>query len=524
MERLVDVSAFIAVFLRGLTLIFESLLIGGTGFQVLGIRHGRSQAGADELARPFNVTLRVAAAGLAAAQLIFVSLNCVILMGTTGLNLSEVIGANFAVAGLVTVLGCMLLIGYLSKSNHSLAIQAGMVLLIVASSVATSHAFSRMEQRTISAGFTFLHHLAAGLWIGALPYLLISLYRAANPERAARMVRSFSLMAMAGVSAVLISGATLGLLYTKSPSDLYETTYGAMMATKILLTAGTLALGATNFFIVRRLSYAPANGFRRLRRLVEAEIGIGFTVMLAAASLGSQPPSVDLVEGRVTRADLVERFTPEFPRLKTPPLAALSPATPEELPAAPGDIAWSEYNHHWAGVVVAAIGLLAFASYGGKIKWARHWPLLFMGLAVFLFLRADPENWPLGPVGFWRSFLVAEVLQHRLFVLLIVGFAIFEWRVQNGRNHSAWMPYVFPLICVVGGAVLLSHSHSLQDTDKESTLIELSHISMAVLAVYAGWSRWLELRMKPESPRLLSWIWTTCFIAIGAILLLYREA
>jgi len=521
--KLLDVSAFVSVLLRGLTLIFESLLVGGTAFQILRIKHARAQAGADELVRPFSLTMRTAALGLAATQFLFVSINCLILTGTTGLKLGEVIGANFAIAGLATVAGCILLIVYLGKATLSLVAQAGLVLVILLSCVATSHAWSRMDHRGISTSFTFLHHLAAGIWIGALPYLLISLHRATDPGRMSSIVRSFSSMAMGGVSAVLISGASLSFLYLKSPSDLYGTSYGAMVVSKMLLTAGTLALGATNFFIVRRLGQNPESGFRRLRRLVEAEIGIGFTVMLAAASLASQPPAIDLVEGRVTRADIVQRFTPEFPRLTTPALAQLSPATDELLPSTPGDIAWSEYNHHWAGLIVAGVGLLAFASRGGKLKWARHWPLLFMALAVFLFLRADPENWPLGPNGFWKSFLVAEVLQHRLFVLLIIGFAIFEWRVQNGRSHSTWMPYVFPGICALGGAVLLSHSHSLSNS-KDSTLIELSHIPMAILAVYAGWSRWLELRMEPESPKVLSRIWTVCFFAIGAALLLYREA
>jgi putative copper resistance protein D len=149
--------------------------------------------------------------------------------------------------------------------------------------------------------------------------------------------------------------------------------------------------------------------------------------------------------------------------------------------------------------------------------------LLFLGLAVFLFFRADAENWPLGPDGFWESFRVADVLQHRFFMLLIVGFAIFEWRVQSGRNTVAWTPYIFPAICALGGAVLLTHSHTLSNV-KEATLIELTHIPIAVLAVFAGWSRWLELRSHAAGSRVFSWIWPLCFIAIGSTLLLYREA
>ena len=38
----------------------------------------------------------------------------------------------------------------------------------------------------------------------------------------------------------------------------------------------------------------------RLRRLIEAEVGIGITVILTAASLTSQPPAVDQVSDVVT--------------------------------------------------------------------------------------------------------------------------------------------------------------------------------------------------------------------------------
>ena len=82
---------------------------------------------------------------------------------------------------------------------------------------------------------------------------------------------------------------------------------------------------------------------------------------------------------------------------------------------------------------------------------------------------------------------------------------------------------VFPLVCAVGGALLLTHSHSLGNV-KEEFLAELSHIPLALFAVMAGWSRWLEIRLPLHPTRVLPWIWPTCFTLIGAVLLLYREA
>jgi copper resistance protein D len=187
----------------------------------------------------------------------------------------------------------------------------------------------------------------------------------------------------------------------------------------------------------------------------------------------------------------------------------------------PADIAWSEYNHHWAGLVVLAIGILSLLA--RRLLWARNWPLAFLGLALFLFIRADAENWPLGPRGFRESFQVAEVAQHRLFVALIVLFAIFEWSVQRRRTATQRAGLVFPLVCAAGGALLLTHSHFVHNVRKEY-FAEISHVLLAMLAVVAGWSRWLEIRLparKHES--LIAWVWPVWFVLIGAILIAYRE-
>ena len=293
-----------------------------------------------------------------------------------------------------------------------------------------------------------------------------------------------------------------------------------------------------NLRIVRAVRAGVPPDLLPLRRFGEAEVGIGFTVILAAASLTSSPPAIDVTAGRVTIPEIAERMKPEWPRMRTPALEDLSPATPltaslaasvpgsfvpgqRTQPSTPADIAWSEYNHHWAGLVVLAAGVLSLLA--RRISWARHWPLVFLGLAAFLFLRADAENWPLGPRGFWESFQVAEVAQHRLFVVLIVAFGVFEWAVRTGRISREAGGLVFPLVCAVGGALLLTHSHSLGNV-KEEFLAELSHTPLAILAVMAGWSRWLEIRLTQDRTRILMWIWPVCFILIGALLLNYRES
>jgi putative copper resistance protein D len=323
-----------------------------------------------------------------------------------------------------------------------------------------------------------------------------------------------------------------------------------MVGAKIGLFLMLLALGGLNFLSVERLRADPATSVNRLRRCAEAEIGISIALFFAAASLTSVPPAVDLTQDRATWSDIVTRNWPQWPSFSSPdhdqlaipalqakldaeaahhaaaPSVAFVPGAGELPPRNADDVAWSEYNHHWSGLFVVAIGLLALLNRAG-VSWAKHWPLLFIGVGVFLFFRSDPEVWPLGEIGFFESFRDVEVLQHRAFVLLIVGFALFEWRVRAGGWNNKADALVFPLMCGMGGLLLLTHSHAIANI-KEQLLIEITHTPLALAGIVAGWTRWLELRLDPRtSPvlvRVASWTWPVCLLLSGLILLDYREA
>jgi putative copper resistance protein D len=317
-----------------------------------------------------------------------------------------------------------------------------------------------------------------------------------------------------------------------------------MVATKVLLFGLLLFLGALNFQLVRR---GPASSIlASLKRFGEAEIGIGITVILTAASLTSLPPAADLISDCVTGSEIVARMSPQSPRFASPSVQELPedvyaaqkkafeagslstesyvPGQTGTRPNTPAEKAWSEYNHHWAGIVVLAMGLLALVAQAGKASWARNWPLAFFGLSAFLFLRSDPETWPLGPIGFWATLADPEVLLHRFFAVLVIALAVFEWRVQTGRVASGRARLIFPVLIAVSGALLLTHSHSLGNL-KEEVLAELSHIPIAIFAVTAGWSRWLELRLPSENQTrsVMARLWPLCIALIGVVLLNYRE-
>src|SRR5437764_13677401 len=111
------------------------------------------------------------------------------------------------------------------------------------------------------------------------------------------------------------------------------------------------------------------------------------------------------------------------------------------------------------------MGLMALVAQAGKVSCAHNWPLAFLGLSAFLFLRSDPETWPLGPVGFWATLGHPEVLLHRLFAVLVIALAACEWRVQTGRVVSGGARQVFPVLIAVALALPLTHSDSLVALD-----------------------------------------------------------
>jgi len=527
---------------HGLTIIAQSMMLGGVLFLLLLARPLRAlpQGGAI-----IGDTTRIAgwaALALIAGDATNLALQTSVLMDTVDLPFAMVMGAGFAEAGLVkiaatAVIGLLLLTG---RAPAALLLLAGGVEL--AAATLTTHAAARLDYRLPLLAVEALHQLGAAIWIGGIPAFLSALGRIHDAVGWRAVGRRFSRMSMAGVACVLASGITMWIIYVGSLPGFYGTAYGVMVGAKIAMFAGLLLLGLGNYAVVERLGRDPATPVLRLKRFAEVEVGVGFTLFFAAASLTSVPPAVDLARDRVTWPEIEARNTPVWPRLASPDHDALTlPALQAQFDAeaaahaqapqpvfVPGsgdiparnaeDIAWSEYNHHWAGIFVALIGLLALLNQAG-VRWARHWPLAFLGLAAFLFLRSDPEVWPLGAEGFFASLRDVEVLQHRFFVLLVALFALFEWRVRVGAWTSKRARMVFPLLTAVGGAALLTHTHA---NVKDQLLIELSHTPLASIA--AGWSRWLEIRLDGRGARIAGWAWPPLFVLVGLILLSYREA
>jgi putative copper resistance protein D len=475
-------------------------------------------------------------------QISLVAATSAVLMGSSGMGLRDVISAAYFVAGTIFIAASLALF-LLLRLTSKLVLASLSGLIALDASVSLSHAASRMDHRPLLLVLTAAHHLGMAAWIGAMPFLLLALRLNRDVEISRRMARRFSTMAVIGVATLIAAGVGLSWFYAGSWRGMYGTSYGLLLSAKIVLTVLILTLGAANFFLLRRVDSEPAPLLLRLRRFSETELGLGFTVILAAASLTAQSPSVDETpQDTLTGHQVIERMEWRWPSFHTPALSQLAPPTPLSVAVREAtytggsasdanDRTWSEYNHHWAGLIVLAAGALALVSRLPRQAWARHWPLLFLGLSIFVLLRADPECWPLGPRPFWASFTAPDVLEHRVYAVLIAIFSIFEWGVRTGRLRWKRARFVFPILCAAGGALLLTHTHALGEGTDE-VYAELSHTPIALLGAVAGWGRWLELRLDDRTAdveesrprRIAAWVWPACLVLIGLLLLNYRES
>jgi copper resistance protein D len=516
------VAGFADVLLRGFNLAGQAIAIGGVAFALLVLWPGSP--------RVWRL-LTLGAAGVVVTQCLLLATLAAALGSPSDWHAHALLETSFVRASLIRILaGVGLIVGALalgapSRLRLRWAVLIGSSLVLIVAGAWTSHAAARSGHRATLMAFDALHQLAAAVWVGGLVHLLVTAFGSAERpgERAwsAPLLARFSAMALGAVAVLILAGVGLTLGYVDGVHGLLGTAYGVMVLTKIVLLAGLLVLGAANFFAVRRFSSAEPMSPRRVRRFVEVELGLGITVLFAAASLTSLPPAIDVVADRATLGEVTSRFTPRMPTFTSPTIDQL-PVDDPNAPRTDADRAWSEYNHHVSGLFVLLMGSLAVLHVSGW-RWARHWPLVLLGLAGFMLVRNDPGAWPLGPQGFWASMAEPTVLQHRAFVLLVVLFGLFEWMVRAHRLQSSRWALVFPLLCAVGGGLLLTHSHASLNL-KSEFLLEVTHAPLGVLGVVIGWARWLELRLAAPEDRLPGRVWATGMTVFGVLLLFYRES
>jgi copper transport protein len=141
----------------------------------------------------------------------------------------------------------------------------------------------------------FMHLLAAGVWVGGLFALLITLWVArsvAEPDRRgllAALAARFSIFAGASVGVLVVTGLYSSFLQVTTRRA-FDTPYGSALTLKLALVAALIALAAANLLWVRpRLR--DGRGGPWLRRFVTAEVVLAVAVVLTVGVLTSLEPA-----------------------------------------------------------------------------------------------------------------------------------------------------------------------------------------------------------------------------------------
>jgi putative copper resistance protein D len=393
-----------------------------------------------------------------------------------------------------------------------------------------SHAVSRVEAAGLLMTLTVVHLIGATVWSGGITHLLLFRRLRGDPEAAAWwpvLVSRFSPLGIVSVALILGPGVILASRYVGDLTGLVGTGYGNLLLVKIVLFVCVLALAAVNFRAARswRRRERPAlDG--RVPGFIEVEIVLASALLFAASALTSFPPSADIPNDRVAPGDMWRMFSPKVPHLAGP--QAIMIDAPERIDPATGqmgqkpDLSWDRFNHNISGVIVLVMAALAFLDRLGNVRWARQWPLMFMVFAVLIFVFSNPTEFPLGDLGFWDSARDAEVVQHWLAALVALGLGWFEWRARRSGFGRWDLRYVFPVLAIVGGIILLTHSHNISELWQDF-LTQSTHVAMGVLAVVVGCARWLELRSPPPQDRMAGMAAAGAMFLVGLILLFYVD-
>jgi hypothetical protein len=186
------------------------------------------------------------------------------------------------------------------------------------------------------------------------------------------------------------------------------------------------------------------------------------------------------------------------------------------------DKAYSELNHHIAGVFVLFAGGLALLAAPDKPRyaWARYgWPGLFFCLGIFLFVRHDPETWPWGPLSLWESLADTQVLQHTLFTFIVLGIGLIEWlRCRGTLTHPIW-GLIFPTLAISAAGMLFLHKHG---TGAVADKIYRHHSIMASSGIVAMIAKVLD-DTRLSKTRWGGYLWPGLIMFIGVMLLIYSE-
>jgi putative copper resistance protein D len=196
------------------------------------------------------------------------------------------------------------------------------------------------------------------------------------------------------------------------------------------------------------------------------------------------------------------------------------------------DKRFSEFNHRFAGVFVLLVGLLAILEprLAQRIGWIRYlWSGLFLLPGLYLLIWSDPESWPTGNQSL--HYVITQnhqVLQHKIFSLLLLGLGVVEFIRVRKNLRSVWVSFIFPALAGLGALLLLYHSpqsHAAgMDVSAHLAMEKVGHqhVGFALVGLGIAVSKALA-DLGHFYPRLMRNLFAVLMIVLAVLLVTYAE-
>ena len=152
MSLLIDLVGYLSIVIHGLTILAQSMALGGVLFLALAARPLAPRLGTagQSIERACIQATAWSALALVVSELSAVALQTAVLVGTVDLSVIDVLHASFAIAGMVKVAAAALI----ALTLFALRQRAPIVPLIalaaieLAAATLTTHAAARLDNRT----------------------------------------------------------------------------------------------------------------------------------------------------------------------------------------------------------------------------------------------------------------------------------------------------------------------------------------------------------------------------------------
>ena len=205
-----------------------------------------------------------------------------------------------------------ILLGFCLLARRRAGRAIGWTSLFVAASMLASLAWAGHGASTpgpagdLHLAADFLHLLAAGLWLGTLPPLILFLAevrRTGSPDWAALVAtatRRYSTLAVASVTVLLTGGLVNTWFLAGTVPTLVGTGYGRLLLVKIGLFIAMLIVAAINLLrLTPRLTAGSAvlRTVTRLQTNASIETALGLGVIAVVSALGTVPPGLHTEPG-----------------------------------------------------------------------------------------------------------------------------------------------------------------------------------------------------------------------------------